>query len=408
MSADKKVITDDDILGMSDEDVMNMTAPPVASVAVDLAEPGADKTAAAVVQASADEEEDGDDSDEGTAGSDKKAGDTSDEEEDGEDAADAVVAAPATTRADADEPGEKKPAEVVKADAKEDTDKKPEVEAKPVDFEAEYKRMLAPFKANGRDVQVASVEDAINLMQMGANYNKKMAALKPNLKLLKLLENNGLLSEEKISFMIDLGKKDPGAINRLVKESGIDPMEIDADKASAYKQTTYAVDDREVELDTVLDELQGTQTYTRTLDVVSNKWDAASKQAISQEPQLLKVINDHMASGIYDQISTEIERERMFGRLNGVSDIAAYRQVGDAIQARGGFNHLFNKNTVQVHQAEPVIVQPKPKADVTALNDKRRAASPTKAAAPTTAPADFNPLALSDEEFGKLAAPRYR
>ena len=30
-----------------------------------------------------------------------------------------------------------------------------------IDYEKEYKRLLAPFKANGRDVEVKSVEDAI-------------------------------------------------------------------------------------------------------------------------------------------------------------------------------------------------------------------------------------------------------
>lgn len=277
---------------------------------------------------------------------------------------------------------------------------KPE-KAAALDFEAEYKRLLTPFKANGRDIQVGSVDDAIALMQMGANYNKKMAALKPNLKLMKMLETNGFLSEDKIGFLIDLGRKDPAAINKLVKDSGIDPMDLDAEKAQAYKQSTYAVDDREMELDTVLDELQGTPSYTRTLDVVSNQWDGASKQTISQSPQLLRVINDHVASGIYDLISTELERERVFGRLTGLSDIDAYRQIGDAIHARGGFNHLGKPQTEKTPPVE--IVQPKPKpTDDDKLKDKRRAASSTKTVVSSTAAKEFNPLSMSDEEFNKL------
>lgn len=288
-----------------------------------------------------------------------------------------------------------------KPEAKDDKSKEPAA----VDFEAEYKRLLAPFKANGREVKVESVDEAITLMQMGANYTKKMSALKPNLKLMKMLENNGLLSEDKIGFLIDLGKKDPGAISKLVKESGIDPMDLDAEKAGKYRQNTYAVDDREIELDTVLDELQGSPAYTRTLDVVSNKWDVSSKQVVAQTPQLLKVIADHVASGIYDRISTEVERQRMLGQLKGVSDIDAYRQVGDAINAKGGFNDLAPKQAQSQSKQEPtpVVVQPKPvKAEDDKLKDKRRAASSTQPAAPSTVPADFNPLAMSDEEFSKL------
>ena len=285
---------------------------------------------------------------------------------------------------------------------------KAEKETQAVDYEAEYKRLLAPFKANGREIQVKSVDDAVALMQMGANYNKRMAALKPNLKMLKLLENNGLMSEEKISYLIDLEKKNPAAINKLVKDSGLDPMDLDAEKAGEYKPKIHSVDDREIDLDTVLDEIQETPTYTQTLEIVSKKWDGASKQTIASTPQLLKVINDHVANGIYDLINQEVERERMFGRLNGLSDIEAYRRVGDAINARGGFNHLVS-NQGKPNQ-EPVVVQPKPKAPADdKLNEKRRAASSTKPANVSTAAAsDFNPLALSDEEFSKLAEIRFR
>jgi hypothetical protein len=278
-----------------------------------------------------------------------------------------------------------------------------------VNFEAEYKRLLAPFKANGKDLAVGNVDEAIALMQMGANYNKKMAALKPNLRLMKMLDNAGLMSEDQISYLIDLGKKNPAAINKLVKDSGLDPMDLDAEKAGTYKPTTRTVDDREIELDTVLDELKDSSTYTRTLDVVSNKWDAASKQTIAGNPELLKVIDGHIASGIYDLISTEVERQRVFGRLKGIPDIEAYRTVGDDMNAKGGFNHLFQKEQpAKTAPASPVIVTPPAKPVDEKLNDKRRAAGSTKPAATSAAPAkDFNPLAMSDEDFGKLVYTKY-
>jgi len=181
-------------------------------------------------------------------------------------------------------------------------------------------------------------------------------------------------------------------------------MDLDAEKASGYKQTAYTVDDREIELDTVLDEIQGTPSYNRTLEIVSTKWDAASKQVIAGSPQLLKVINGHVESGIYDLISKEMESERVFGRLNGLSDIEAYRQVGDALNAKGAFNSLAQGSspTQQKPATQPVVVTPKPKVEDDKLKDKRRAASSTKPAAPASVPKDFNPLALSDEEFTKL------
>ena len=276
----------------------------------------------------------------------------------------------------------------------------------PIDYEAAYKQLTAPFKANGREMQVQSVEDAVALMQMGANYNKKMAALKPNLKLMKLLENNGLLSEEKLSFLIDLEKKNPEAIGKLIKDSGVDPLDLDASKAGDYKPSRHTVDDRELELDAVLDEIQETPSYTRTLDVVSNQWDGASKNVIANSPQVLKIINNHVQSGVFDLIVKEVEREKMFGRLSGLSDIEAYRQVGDAIQARGGFDHLAPQG--QRTQPQPVVVQPKPKmGDEGKRREKKLAASSSPAAAPSKTAEEFNPLALSDDEFSKVVNQRF-
>lgn len=365
-----------DYLGMSDAEIMN-TAPP----SMEVVEPVA--VTEEVVVAEAVEEEDKEEN-EGSAapeGAADEAGDEGDKE----------------TEEDAEESSVKKEEKPANEDA-----------GAVLDYEAEYKRLLAPFKANGREISVKSVDDAVVLMQMGANYNKKMAALKPNLKLMKLLENNGLLSEEKISFLIDVEKKNPDAINKLVQESGLNPMDFDADKVSEYKPKIHSVDDREIDLDTVLDEIQDTPTYNQTLEIVSKKWDGASKQAVANSPQLLKVINDHVANGIYTMITEEVERERVFGRLNGLSDIEAYRQVGDAIQARGGFNDVVN--TVAKTNRAPVVVQPKPKVvDESKLNEKRRAASSTKPANTTAAAnQDFNPLSLSDEEFTKIAANRFR
>lgn len=278
-----------------------------------------------------------------------------------------------------------------------------------VDKAAEYDRLLAPFKANGRDIKVENVDEALRLMQMGANYNRKMAALKPNLAIMKTLENNGLLDPAKINFLIDLSKKNPDAISKLVKDSGIDPLDISAEKAEGYKPGTHEAPETQVELDTVLDEMQDSPKYTETLDLVSKQWDAKSRSLIAAQPQLLKVINGHMESGIFDLVASELERKKLFGGLHGLSDLEAYRQVGDEMASSGKFEHL-KKQAGQPGQqgqqapAAKVVVPPKPKqADDSKREEQRRAAAPARGVAPTgKLPADFNPLALSDEEFAKF------
>ena len=389
-------VQEPDYLSMSDEEIMNMTGPVSTTTTTaeeEEEEAGTDDSAGA--------QDSQDDQNTDNADSKSEDGEQKADEAEGDD--DEPAAKPGEEEsAEGDDPTKAQDKTPEQKDS-EKVDEKKTTEESTIDFKAEYERLLAPFKANGRDIKVNSVDEAVTLMQMGANYNKKMAALKPNLKLMKLLERADLLSEEKISFLIDLNRKDAAAINKLVKDSGIDPMDLSAEKASAYKQSTYTVDDREIELDTVLDDIQGTPSYNRTLEIVSTKWDAASKGVIAGNPQLLRVINDHVSSGIYDRITKEIDNERMFGRLVGVSDIEAYRQVGDALHARGEFNSLAqgSSQTQTKPAAEKVVVQPKPKqVDDDKLKDKKRAASSTKSVV-ADSNSDFNPLAMSDEEFAK-------
>ena len=389
-------VQEPDYLSMSDEEIMNMTGPVSTTTTTaeeEEEEAGTDDSAGA--------QDNQDDQNTDNADSKSEDGEQKADEAEGDD--DEPAAKPGEEEsAEGDDPTKAQDKTPEQKDS-EKVDEKKTTEESTIDFKAEYERLLAPFKANGRDIKVNSVDEAVTLMQMGANYNKKMAALKPNLKLMKLLERADLLSEEKISFLIDLNRKDAAAINKLVKDSGIDPMDLSAEKASAYKQSTYTVDDREIELDTVLDDIQGTPSYNRTLEIVSTKWDAASKGVIAGNPQLLRVINDHVSSGIYDRITKEIDNERMFGRLVGVSDIEAYRQVGDALHARGEFNSLAqgSSQTQTKPAAEKVVVQPKPKqVDDDKLKDKKRAASSTKSVV-ADSNSDFNPLAMSDEEFAK-------
>lgn len=297
--------------------------------------------------------------------------------------------------AEEDTSKEEKPSETPKADTSTEV----------VNYEEIHKKIFKPLKANGKEIEIKDVDDVISLMQMGANYNKKMAALKPNLKVLKLLESNGLLDEDKLNFLIDLEKKSPEAITKLIKDSGIDVMDIDTEKAKDYRPKSYTVDDRQLDLDSVLDSIENTPTYTRTLNVLGKEWDAKSREAVVQDPNLITVINDQIALGVYDIVIKEVERERMFGRLNGLTDLQAYIKVGDSIHARGGFDSLIQENQAQQNKApvkvEPVVTKPKVE-ESEELKNKRRAASGTKPAPSAGLPADFNPLSMPDEEFSKI------
>jgi hypothetical protein len=282
---------------------------------------------------------------------------------------------------------------------KADTDGDTQETAK-TDFEGAYKRIMAPFKASKRMMQVDNVDDAIKLMQMGADYNHKMQSVRPNLKIVSMLEKEGLLDAEKLNNLIDLSKKNPQAIAKLVKESGIDPLDIDIDDGEQYKPTNYSVTDKEFKINQAIDDIKDTDSFDRTLNVLSKEWDNDSKKLVSDNPEIIGIINEHVSNGVYDKVQEIVDKERALGRLN-VPDVVAYKQVAEYLQSNGTLVGQGHVNT------PPPASVPKTKAnevDTAKLQQKRKAAGSTKKTASKNTSSTPDYLKMTDDEFMRMAA----
>ena len=280
--------------------------------------------------------------------------------------------------------------EVDEEEAESATKAKPESQA--IDYKAEYEKLLTPFRANKKDVKVENVDEARHLMQMGVGYSDKMKGLKDKLRIIKTLENNKLLDDDKISFLIDLEKGEPAAVTKFLKDSKINPLDLDLDSESDYKPKAHTASDKEVALDLVLDEIRGTESFDRTLTELGKKWDSRSKQILMENPKLIKAINEQIGNGVYDKIWPAIERERMFGRLTDIPDLEAYKLVGEALQANGALEE----------QTKPAAKPKSKPAPDPRLAERKRAASPTRGA-PANKSKPPSMLGLSDEEFEKMS-----
>ena len=278
-----------------------------------------------------------------------------------------------------------------------------------IDYKAEYTRIMSPFRANKTEMAVQDVDEVRTLMQMGANYSKKMGGLKPNLQAVKMLKNNDLLDESKISFMIDVHKGDPTAISKLLKDLDIDPMSLDGGDLDdkIYTPTDkYNVSSNEMDLDAVLDDIKDSAAYKETIEVVGNLWDDASRQVINDSPQVLSIINSHMESGIYTKIAERVQRDRMFGKLGNMSDIHAYKQVGDAMQAAGELD-LDQDNSGNATASNKPVVKEANRNPVNNTQRKKAAGGNRSNNTSTDTSRDFDPLKISDEELDKIVFDKY-
>lgn len=258
----------------------------------------------------------------------------------------------------------------------------------------QLEKLFTPFNANGTQIKIDSVEEAIELMQMGANYHKKMHTLKPYMNIVKTLEKNNLLNEDSINFLIDLSKKDKNAISKLMADGEINPLDIETEAVN-YSPAKHVVSNEEVLLDEVLQSIKGTPTFKETMDVITQQWDAPSKVYLTANPKRIADLNAHKASGLFDLINTEVAKQRMFGRLQGLSDFEAYERVGIQVLEK-------QMATATQHASNPKTAKSKVDPE-TQKAQKQKVAAPKGKITNAALPNVERLASLSDEDFLKLS-----
>ena len=274
-------------------------------------------------------------------------------------------------------------------------------------YKAMVEQLLSPFKANGREIKVESVDEAISLMQMGANYSKKMAAMKPHLQMLRTLEKNNLLSQDKLNLLVELDKGNPEAIANLLRTKNIDPLDLDIESAASYTPVDHKVGDNEFAVEEAFNAIEHTPTYSDTVNVIANL-DDASKREIANDVGFISALNSHIASGIYQKVMAEVDKQKALGNFAGMSTLTAYCRVGDMMNQKGLLSVQATKPTQQAQQAEQTSTSTTQANAVNLAAKKRAAATPRTNKAVKTDPMEgLDPLTMSDEDFLRISKQRH-
>lgn len=281
----------------------------------------------------------------------------------------------------------------VKPETKPET--KPVVKEKPtetkvqdsdsVDYESAYKTIFKPFKANGKEITPKTVEDVISLMQMGANYTKKMQLMAPMKRAVESLDK-AKIGEEDLNFLIDIHNGNVEAIKKLLQKHKVDPFELDLETTN-YVPNNNIASDSDVEFSDVLKDVQA--SLPRIQSILTDTWDSASKQAVLKDPNLMRALHEEIEMGRFDEVQNRLEQERMFGRYKGVSDVQAYIDIVTKMV------NEQRKTTIQK--------QEKPVTNTKTLNKTKAAPVRSKPKNQGTTMTVKDLYSMSDEEFEKLS-----
>lgn len=240
-------------------------------------------------------------------------------------------------------------------------------------------------------------------MQKGVDYTKKQQALKPRLKELQILENQNMLGDN-LGYAIDLFNGNTKALAKLIKERNIDISELspnmygdEEDNSPDYTPTNYSISDAEMRLKDVELTLKDSPNFQRLFTTLT-ELDDDSKAKFRSNPDLLLRLNEHMDSGLYDQIQNELEHRRIVGdaSVDGKNFYDAYTAVGNEILA-------YNARVVQQQQQQQQQ-QYAEQYQQQQLQQKRNSAKSTnsRSVGRSSNPMMYDPLTCSDEEFAQI------
>lgn len=302
-----------------------------------------------------------------------------------------------TTEAESSEEDTDSGSETTTEEESKEPEEKKESLVPEVDYKQFYDAVTGSIKANGKEVQFKKPEEIIRLMQMGANYTQKMQNLAPYRKKIQTLQKAGLLDDEKLNYLIDLSQGNPEAVKKLLRDSKLDPMDLDIQSEPKYVPGNHTVSDAEARLQTTLDDLTSTPEGLQTVQI-AQRWDQASLQELGKDPSILTTLHEQRQNGVYNLITTEMERQRMLGNIpEGTPFLQAYKAVGEYLL----------KQAQQQRIAQQQVLNTLPQGTLNKPVDTTKAQ--VKSAAPTgrskkPATQFVDPFTLSDEEFEKQFA----
>ena len=272
-------------------------------------------------------------------------------------------------------------------------------ETTPIDYKAFYETVTQDFKASGKTMPgVKEPEKFIKALQMATDYALKTAALKPALKRVKMLEE---VSDEDLAEMLDFRKRNPEVIKKALKEANIDPVELDMDKVN-YVPQVQMISDSEYDFRETVDELSKDAKFNDTRQLILSGLDAKSKELALTDTRVLKALHQEVVSGRIEQIQAKALELRTFGSVDSsITDLELYATIANQMDQNSSTIMQSNPSAVSAQvvsntQTKQVTKEPNPE-----LEDKRaRAGIQTKPQSKVVK--KYDPTKLSDDEFLQL------
>ena len=272
-------------------------------------------------------------------------------------------------------------------------------EEEEIDYKAFYDEVTSPIKADGRDFTIKSASDLRNLVSKGLDYTQKTQQIGPYRKTLAFLRDNDVLDDTKLSYMVDLYKKDEKAVKQLIRDVTAEPKEEGKRKLELYDldpeqeeesqryhfQNKNTITDEQLNFREVFDEVNASEGGNAFLNKITQKFDQSSLSYLYQHPESIKLLYKADRFGQFDQIMEKMQYNDMIHpeKVQTENTITRFMKTGQSMP------ELFQQNQQPTQQQ--VVQQRQQQNRVKSASIPRASGGKSR---------NFvDPLDMSDEEF---------
>ena len=289
-----------------------------------------------------------------------------------------------------------------------------------------YNKVTSEFVANGKVMKgFTEPEKIIQAQQMAAGFSEKMRAFKQYRPFIEPLKKKGILDNpDKFNLMIDAIDGDQEAIKALLKETNIDPLELNIDEVD-YKPKDNLASPITLAYDDLIDTASQFGIDDKVNNIITKEWDDDSVAELLSDTKNSSDLIAHMNNGVYDIVQERIAKKKMTditGSFSSMRDIDQYRAAVAELEQEYVQQQQMQQQQVMHQSQEPVVqfsedaiqaeiakikaekeqVKKREQANSKANTARKKAASVSKKKSTMKQTKKvFDPMELSDDEFEK-------
>ena len=245
-----------------------------------------------------------------------------------------------------------------------------------------------PLRANGKDYPIDSIDELYKLASAGVGAQQKYQAIASYKKAITASQDAGVDLMEAVNFMANYKDNPKEAAMQLLKDNGIDPLDVDLDTVNRTAKD-YSVSDNEVQMREVVEEIGESPIFPQVKELLTNKWDAESTKIFFDKPEMVKQLHAEMTpmkegeKSIFELVSPIAEKMKMFGDARSDYEIYMEARANKVAEIQA-----FEAKKSSVKQTKPAVKN---------VESKKAKASPSRGKSTKAPQLDFT--SMSDKEL---------